>query len=92
MDSTPGFHSLTEERTASLAVEGSLPGWLDGGLVRNGPGAFSVGGDTVDHWFDGLAMCYRFGFDPGNRAGGAVDAADAVHYRNRFLETDAYRK
>ena len=92
MESTPGFHSLTEERTASLAVKGSLPGWLDGSLVRNGPGAFSVGGDTVDHWFDGLAMCYRFGFDPGNRAGGAVDAADAVHYRNRFLETDAYRK
>ena len=92
MESAPGFHSLTEERTASLAVEGSLPGWLDGSLVRNGPGAFSVGGDTVDHWFDGLAMCYRFGFDPGNQAGGAVDAADAVHYRNRFLETDAYRK
>ncbi len=85
MESAPGFHSLEEERTASLSVDGSLPDWLDGSLIRNGPGAFSVaGGDTVDHWFDGLAMCYRFGFDPGS--------TDAVHYRNRFLETDAYRE
>jgi beta-carotene 15,15'-monooxygenase len=91
MDSVPGFHSLEEELTASLAVEGSLPEWLTGSLIRNGPGSFSNGdGATVDHWFDGLAMCYRFTFDPGSRAGAAVGgAADAVHYRNRFLETDA---
>ncbi|MGZ0747419.1 carotenoid oxygenase family protein [Haloparvum sp. AD34] len=102
MDAHPGFHSLEAEATASIAVEGSLPEWLTGSLVRNGPGSFSLGGgDDVDHWFDGLAMCTRFTFDPGNRAGadlvGAGDGAgdsndpsDAVHYRNRFLETDAY--
>jgi beta,beta-carotene 9',10'-dioxygenase len=88
----PGFHSLDDERAVSLPVEGSVPEWLTGSLVRNGPGAFSfAGGTEVDHWFDGLAMCYRFTFDPGNRADAAVSgAADAVHYRNRFLETDAY--
>ncbi len=92
MESHPGFHSLDDERTASLAVEGSLPEWLTGSLIRTGPGTFSLpGGKSVDHWFDGLAMCYRFTFDPENRAGAAVDGAeDAVHYRNRFLETDAY--
>ncbi|MFB6235919.1 MAG: carotenoid oxygenase family protein [Halopenitus sp.] len=128
MDAHPGFHSLEDEATASLAVEGSLPQWLTGSLLRNGPGSFSLGeADSVDHWFDGLAMCTRFTFDPGNRAGvdleaavdgasddavdGAVDGAgdsvvdgdgavdsdgdvvgggDAIHYRNRFLETDAY--
>ena len=38
-------------------------------------------------------MCYRFTFDPGNCAGAPVDgAADAVHYRNQFLATDAYRE
>jgi beta-carotene 15,15'-monooxygenase len=86
-----GFHSLHEETAVSLGVTGSLPTWLTGSLVRTGPGAFSMpGGSTVDHWFDGLAMCYRFTFDPGDRAG-ATGATDAVHYRNRFLRTDAYR-
>jgi carotenoid cleavage dioxygenase-like enzyme len=94
MEPSPGFHSLEEERTASLAVEGSLPEWLTGSLVRNGPGTFSLSeGDSVDHWFDGLAMCYRFTFDPGNRAESSIDGAgDAVHYRNQFLETDAYEE
>jgi len=78
----PGFHSLREEAAASISVTGDLPDWLDGSLIRNGPGAFSVpDGSAVDHWFDGFAMLYRFTFDP---------AGDAVHYRNRFLRTDAY--
>jgi beta-carotene 15,15'-monooxygenase len=84
-----GFHSLREETAASLPVTGDLPDWLRGSLIRNGPGAFSFpDGSAVDHWFDGLAMLYRFTFDPGGRASG-VDG-DAVHYRNRFLRTDAY--
>jgi len=94
MGSTLGFHSLEKEQSASLAVDGSLPEWLTGSLVRNGPGSFSLSGEgSVDHWFDGLAMCYRFTFDPGNHAGGSVGGAeDAVHYRNRFLRTDAYEE
>ena len=86
MDTPLGFHSLREETAASLAVTGSLPEWLRGSLVRNGPGAFSFpGGSEVDHWFDGLAMLYRFTFDPA-----PPGKSDAVHYRNRFLRTDAY--
>jgi beta-carotene 15,15'-monooxygenase len=74
-----GFHSLEHETSAILPVEGSLPGWLSGSLVRNGPGSFAVGDGHVDHWFDGLAMLHRFTFDGGR-----------VRYRNRFLRTDAY--
>jgi len=78
----PGFHSLHEETSASLSVDGTLPPWLTGSLIRNGPGAFSFPeGSAVDHWFDGLAMLTRFTFDPDG---------EAVHYRNRFLRTDAY--
>lgn len=96
MASSLGFHSLDEEQATSLAVTGAVPEWLTGSLVRNGPGRFSLpGGGSVDHWFDGLAMCYRFTFDPQNRAGASVgEAGDgaAVHYRNAFLETDAYKR
>ncbi|QZY00255.1 carotenoid oxygenase family protein [Halobaculum rubrum] len=100
MTAHPGFHSLHEETVETLPVEGSIPDWLVGSLIRNGPGAFSFpDGSAVDHWFDGLAMLYRFTFDPGNRGGGVADEdaggagrvdGDAVHYRNRFLRTDAY--
>ena len=92
MDSHAGFHSLHEERAASVPIRGDLPPWLRGSLIRNGPGAFSFpNGSDVDHWFDGLAMLYRFTFDPGDRAGsGSAGDGDAVHYRNRFLRTDAY--
>ena len=78
----PGFHSLYDEAATSLAVDGDLPAWLTGSLLRNGPGAFSFpDGSAVDHWFDGLAMLYRFTFDPRN---------SEIHYRNRFLRTEAY--
>ncbi|SDF37949.1 beta-carotene 15,15'-monooxygenase [Halorubrum xinjiangense] len=92
MDSHAGFHSLHGETAASVPIRGDLPPWLRGSLIRNGPGAFSFpNGSDVDHWFDGLAMLYRFTFDPGDRAGsGSAGDGDAVHYRNRFLRTDAY--
>ena len=89
MESHSGFHSLREETAASLPVTGDLPDWLRGSLIRNGPGAFSFpDGSAVDHWFDGLAMLYRFTFDPDGSAGRSDGGA--VHYRNRFLRTDAY--
>jgi len=81
-DGRLGFHSLDEETSATLCVEGSLPDWLSGTLLRNGPGAFEMGGTGVDHWFDGLAMLRAFTLD---------GRADAVAYRNRFLRSDAYR-
>jgi beta-carotene 15,15'-monooxygenase len=78
-----GFHSLppTVEGRADVSLAGSLPEWLSGVLVRNGPGTFEAGDGTVDHWFDGLAMLHRIGLD---------GAADRVTYRSRFLRSDAY--
>lgn len=77
-DRALGFHSLTEEIEVELSVDGSLPAWLSGTLVRNGPGAFELGETAVGHWFDGLAMLHEFSF------------GDGVAYRNRFLRTDTY--
>jgi carotenoid cleavage dioxygenase-like enzyme len=74
-----GFHSLHEELEAELDVEGSVPDWLNGALIRNGPGSFDLGEESVGHWFDGLAMLRKFAFRDGR-----------VHYSNRFLRTEAY--
>ena len=84
-DRTLGFSSLapgTDEISTTLPVEGDIPAWLSGTLIRNGPGSFAVGEREVDHWFDGLAMLRAFSF-------GSDDSR--VRYRNRFLETDTHR-
>jgi beta,beta-carotene 9',10'-dioxygenase len=76
-----GFQTLDKELPpAVLPVEGTLPPWLAGTLLRNGPAKFEVGSRSYNHWFDGLAMLHRFGF-----AGGTAT------YTNRFLDSPAYR-
>jgi len=77
-----GYETLESEiELDSLPVEGSIPEWLSGTLLRNGPAKFEVGEQPLRHWFDGLAMLHRFSFDAGR-----------VSYANRFLRSDAYRE
>ena len=38
-----------------LKVDGALPKWLRGSLVRVGPGSFEVGRQQLQHQIDGLA-------------------------------------
>jgi beta-carotene 15,15'-monooxygenase len=95
-DRALGFSSLGSEVSMTLPVEGDLPNWLSGTLIRNGPGSFAVGeSEEVGHWFDGLAMLHAFSFgaDGSGREDSTNDDRDdgSVAYRNRFLDTDAYR-
>lgn len=82
----PAYYNLALRNTEreltieSLPVLGRLPEWLQGTLIRNGPGAFEVGPDRYRHWFDGLAMLHRFAFGRGR-----------VSYANKFLDTRTYR-
>jgi len=76
----PGFRTVeTEYRDHEPRVEGTVPSWLSGTLIRNGPGRFEVGGERVNHWFDGLGMLRRYAFDGGE-----------VRYTNRFLRSEAH--
>lgn len=76
-----GFRSLDDQvRIDSLPVQGELPVWLTGSLLRTGPAKWEVGERTMNHWFDGLAMLHHFSFSGGS-----------VSYANRFLETRAWR-
>lgn len=75
-----GFRSLTEEvRLPRVPVEGELPRWLRGVLLRNGPALFEIGEQKLNHWFDGLAMLHAFAFGEGR-----------VSYANRFLRSSNY--
>ncbi len=76
-----GFETLDREtRIESLPVEGALPPWLEGSLLRTGPAKFEAGEQEMRHWFDGQAMLHRFSI-----------AAGEVSYANRYLEGRAYR-
>lgn len=72
---------LDEVVDRPLQIEGEIPAWLSGSLVRNGPVNVIANGEKNGHWFDGLAMLHAFSFHKGT-----------VQYTNKFLRTDAYRK
>ncbi|KAM9767080.1 beta,beta-carotene 15,15'-dioxygenase [Menidia menidia] len=62
-------------------VKGALPPWLQGTLLRNGPGLFSVGTSEYNHWFDGLSLIHSFTFRDGE-----------VTYRSKFLKSETYKR
>ena len=76
-----GFSTLEDElQLENLPVKGTVPQWLSGTLIRNGPAKFEVGKEKFQHWFDGLAMLHKFSFNNGK-----------VSYANKFLESKAYK-
>src|SRR5919108_283239 len=93
-----GFQTLEAEVSVDgLPVEGELPPWLRGSLIRTGPARFEANGRSLNHWFDGQAMLHRFSFaERGSRVwlfdrgDGEVsgpfetDAAFAFHHVNAF--------
>ncbi len=71
----------TEVTQQSLVVEGSIPEWLNGSFVRNGPVSVQINDQKIAHWFDGPAMLHGFTFRNG-----------AVSYTNKFLRSKIYEK
>ncbi|MBS2036584.1 carotenoid oxygenase family protein [bacterium] len=70
-DYSLGLTSLKDEQQPVRAeIQGRMPEWLKGTLIRNGPAQW----DEVRHWFDGMAMLHSFSMDE-----------SGVVYRNRFL-------
>lgn len=49
----------------SFLFVGQFPAWLQGTLLRNGPGMHTIGDTKYNHWFDGLALLHSFTFKNG---------------------------
>ncbi|KAB5522491.1 hypothetical protein PHYPO_G00160090 [Pangasianodon hypophthalmus] len=62
-------------------VKGTIPTWIHGNLLRNGPGKFEFGNQHFNHWFDGMAMMHCFHIAEGQ-----------VTYWSRFLRSDSYKQ
>lgn len=79
---TAGFQNQSSEYgNYQLEVEGAVPAWLNGKLLRNGPAKFNLGNETVQHWFDGLSFLHSFNFLNGQ-----------IAYCGKFLKSNAYIK
>lgn len=75
-----GFTANNQEiEVPNLEMSGTIPEWINGLLIRNGPGLVRSE-KLVNHWFDGLSMLHRFEIRGGQ-----------VGYRSRFLDCNAYR-
>ena len=64
-----------------LKIEGKLPQWLAGAVVRNGPGRFTTAKQNCSHLFDGMALLSRFEVD---------GATNSVKWTSRYLQSKAY--
>ncbi|MCC2624974.1 MAG: putative dioxygenase [Burkholderiales bacterium] len=73
------FDDVSETPKTKLNVEGELPAWLSGDLIRNGPGLFNFSGVKLNHWFDGMAVIHKFSF-----------GENQVYYQSKFLQSRAY--
>ncbi|XP_043471149.1 carotenoid isomerooxygenase isoform X2 [Leptopilina heterotoma] len=62
-------------------VSGNIPKWLNGSLLRNGPGSLKVGEYRFDHLFDSAALLHRFAISDGK-----------VTYQSRFVQTEVFKK
>uniref|UniRef100_A0A8D3BY80 Retinal pigment epithelium-specific protein 65kDa n=1 Tax=Scophthalmus maximus TaxID=52904 RepID=A0A8D3BY80_SCOMX len=60
-------------------ITGVIPSWLGGSLLRMGPGLFEVGGEPLNHMFDGQALIHKFDLKDGQ-----------VTYYRKFIRSDAY--
>lgn len=55
------LRSCEEEIVTPIAgeVEGHIPKWLNGYLLRNGPGSLNVGDEKYHHLFDSAALLHK---------------------------------
>jgi all-trans-8'-apo-beta-carotenal 15,15'-oxygenase len=75
-----GYDSQPNEYSYQIEdIEGEIPPELTGTLFRNGPGLLDIAGEAIHHPFDGDGMISAFTFKDG-----------LVHFRNRFVQTEAY--
>lgn len=82
-DFTVWLRSCQEEIKTPICgkISGNIPKWLNGSLIRNGPGSIKVGDEEFTHLFDSSGLLHKFGIKNGK-----------VTYQCRFLQSDVYKK
>ena len=81
IETLPPFRRSPEIQAGIPAkIDGTIPEWLRGEVVRTCPAVFETSGWRAQHWFDGLGMIYAF------RIGNL-----GVDFRSRLLDSETAR-
>eukprot|EP00440_Ansanella_granifera_P046699 gb/GFBE01050572.1/.p1 GENE.gb/GFBE01050572.1/~~gb/GFBE01050572.1/.p1 ORF type:complete len:530 (+),score=98.86 gb/GFBE01050572.1/:1-1590(+) len=67
------------DRPISLEVQGQIPSWVHGSLIRNGPALFTSPKRNLTFVFDGCAKLFKFEVQDGS-----------VRFQEKFLRTQYY--
>ena len=78
----PPFGWTGDAGALTPTVQGTLPPWLIGTLMRTAPAVYEVGDWKAGHWFDGLALLYAF----------ELGANGAVGFKQRLLGSTAWQE
>uniref|UniRef100_A0A0N4Z7P7 Beta,beta-carotene 15,15'-monooxygenase n=1 Tax=Parastrongyloides trichosuri TaxID=131310 RepID=A0A0N4Z7P7_PARTI len=62
-------------------IEGTIPKWLKGTLIRNGPGMFDIGDTSFKHWFDGMAYLQKYTIE-----------YETMRYQAKYLKSKTYKE
>ncbi|KAJ7337238.1 Retinoid isomerohydrolase [Desmophyllum pertusum] len=74
------YQTVKEQvKPVEAQIDGVIPPWLNGSLLRNGPAMYEVGPEAYKHWFDGLGMLQNFKMENGK-----------VTYCSRYLRSQAF--
>ena len=75
------IYQTVEEDPSPVDAEiiGQIPVWVEGSLLRVGPGKFEWGDSKYNHWFDGDAILNRFEIKEG-----------AVKFSSRFIRSNSF--
>ncbi len=77
------FKTTPEVARNTIKLQGSIPKWLKGALLRNSPGKFENGNDQIRHWNDGWAQVHRWEIDG--------EKSTVVHL-SKYLNTSSYHE
>ena len=93
-ETTSLFKTVAETpKEIESPVTGDVPSWLQGSLLRNGPGMFEVGPDQYHHLFDPMALIHKWRIEDGKvRAGFLLPSLMQVFFSSRYLRSHTYER
>lgn len=77
---SPFRHSPECQAAIPAKIDGKIPDWLCGEVLRTCPAVFDTGQWRAQHWFDGLGMIYAFRIEK-----------SAIDFRSSLLDSETAR-
>lgn len=81
IDQSQLYRTVEEVERLDVKGTGSIPSWLSGTLLRDGPGLFEFGDFSARHAFDGMALIRRY----------STTGNSSLDYSRKFIKSDVLK-